>query len=367
MPYRLDNAIKPLASIEATAAITASPHFDKQQLSSQFRQFLPGQQFKAQVLSRQQDGSFTVKIGDVVARMNLPEGSHAGDTLDIRLISTQPQLSFTITDGASETIENSSLHTIETSLTGNDRSKTLPVQLPASASIESSITELSNVSKLVASLIQLSSEKPSQLTLKGKLPILQTPSELTQTEHTAGMLGKQVSESGLFYESHIADWVNGRKTLQDLLSEPQSRLLAEINNPQSSQTLSATSELTQLLQQQLHTMETQTVHWQGELFPGQKMEWEIRKKNSSGQQKQYSDENTDWQSVVRFHFPILGNVSATLNLSGDKLNLMIQTTDENSAKLLRTNAGVLMSAIDSTGTKVEAIMIHANDAANKSE
>jgi hypothetical protein len=42
----------------------------------------------------------------------------------------------------------------------------------------------------------------------------------------AGALAQAVSDSGLFYESHLAQWLSGQRTVDSLAAEPQTRLAA---------------------------------------------------------------------------------------------------------------------------------------------
>jgi hypothetical protein len=72
MPYRLDNSIT-TADIEAASA-SSGLHSLKQEVASKLAQLVVGQQLKGEILTRQKDGSFTVRVANFSVRMQLPEG-----------------------------------------------------------------------------------------------------------------------------------------------------------------------------------------------------------------------------------------------------------------------------------------------------
>jgi hypothetical protein len=141
--------------------------------------------------------------------------------------------------------------------------------------------------------------------------------------------------------------VDGKKNLSDLRTEPQALLSALSQNIVSGESslTSGNKELIQLIQQQLRTLENQSLRWQGELFPGQYMKWEIKRDKPSHQTSEFSpDDNNYWQSTVKFDLPSLGTVSATFNFRANHLSLNINAENEETVSALKTHAGQLSSS-----------------------
>jgi hypothetical protein len=76
-----------------------------------------------------------------------------------------------------------------------------------------------------------------------------------------------MEKSGLFYESHVAEWAQGTRPQAELAAEPQARGMAPPSDP-------ATAQLINL---QLNAHEQARVAWQGQLWPGQELRWEIER------------------------------------------------------------------------------------------
>ncbi|GAB7545199.1 flagellar hook-length control protein FliK [Cupriavidus sp. 8B] len=60
--------------------------------------------------------------------------------------------------------------------------------------------------------------------LRGSAPLLPTPPGSGQATALASALARQVGQSGLFYESHLSQLLNGTRGLDSLLREPQAML-----------------------------------------------------------------------------------------------------------------------------------------------
>ncbi|WP_420998381.1 flagellar hook-length control protein FliK [Cupriavidus sp. 30B13] len=60
--------------------------------------------------------------------------------------------------------------------------------------------------------------------LRGAAPLLPSPPAPGSTGALAAALARQVGQSGLFYESHLGQWLNGTQPLETLMREPQAAL-----------------------------------------------------------------------------------------------------------------------------------------------
>lgn len=385
MPYRLDNSIT-TADIEAASA-SSGLHSLKQEVASKLAQLVVGQQLKGEVLSKQKDGSFNVRVANVNVRMQLPEGVNEGDSVALRLIATDPRPTFAIesrlqaqdmfiaeqtyTPGkktisdfstSSQTKLEDSSKLASTKAILQSTPSALPLETIAHS--DSSVTFLSTASKLIGTILQSGDASTESNAIVGKTAILHSQADLNSIEKTAVLLEKKISQSGLFYESHLAEWVDGKKNLSDLRTEPQAVLSALSQNIVSGESslISGNKELIQLIQQQLRTLENQSLRWQGELFPGQYMKWEIKRDKPSHQTSEFSsDDNNYWQSTVKFDLPSLGTVSATFNFRANHLSLNINAENEDTLSALKTHAGQLSSALSSLDTILDSLSVRKND------
>lgn len=119
------------------------------------------------------------------------------------------------------------------------------------------------------------------------------------------------------------------------------------------------SDSVRMINLQLNTLEQHRVVWQGELWPGQQIEWEVGEEPSHG--KEATPDDRVWQSVVRFDMPTLGPVSATIRLAGGHVQIQVRTADENTAAILRKHGGALSAALDAAGAPLDHLAIKSDD------
>src|SRR2546422_8559225 len=85
-----------VSGVQAVAAIEpARPAGDaRQEGFHRFAQIAIGQRLTGEVISRFDDGGFLVKIADTAAHMMLPARTQIGDSLQLTLVSREPQATF---------------------------------------------------------------------------------------------------------------------------------------------------------------------------------------------------------------------------------------------------------------------------------
>ena len=293
-----------------------------------------GKAFQAQVLSRLGNGDFVVGIADTAARMALPDGARVGDQLSLTLIAREPRPLF---------------------------------MLERPAAQEAAV--LSPAARLIDGLLQNS--PAAQPALPGLTPLAPSADAL-QPAPLATALKDSLSFSGLFYESHVAEWANGARPMAQLLREPQMQA-AHVQAPDAGSELrsyqtDAPADSTlqrplagmdldagRLIAQQLDTLEQRSVTWHGELFPGQPMQWEVREEG--GNASSAAPAERSWQSVLRFELPSLGKVAAMLQLRGGRLQLTVQTGSGSSAATLRQQGGALADALQAAGLPLDLMTV----------
>lgn len=79
---------------------------------------------------------------------------------------------------------------------------------------------LSSAARVILDILEGTESTP----LRGSAPLLPTPPGSGQAATLASALARQVGQSGLFYESHLGQLLNGTRGLDSLLREPQAML-----------------------------------------------------------------------------------------------------------------------------------------------
>jgi hypothetical protein len=188
------------------------------------------------------------------------------------------------------------------------------------------------------------------------------------TDALAQKLHDTISKSGLFYESHVAEWAKGERPLTELMREPQmQRLLQQQGGEPAARAATSGPDLSaaQMINQQLHTQEQNRVLWHGQAWPGQEMQWEVRRDQREGGQGGNGDAEGEpepiWRSGVRFRLPMLGAVSAAVTLVGEQVHIQVQTDSDGSAVTLRAYASQLESAMAAAGAQLSSLTISQDD------
>ncbi|GAA4015261.1 flagellar hook-length control protein FliK [Actimicrobium antarcticum] len=316
---------RPIAQIDRL--LPTAPIGDaREEANARLTQLTIGQRLQGTVASLLDDGSFIVKLADTAVRTNLPSGSKVGDQLQMTLVGTEPRATFLL-DGES-------------------------AAAPAT---------FSPTARLIDSILHNS----TATTLLGKTPLVNSgaapPAQLATALQTA------LGHSGLFYESHVQQWANGQRPLADLLREPQNI------NARIPDTTAVTStdvalrpdaalnpDTARIVNLQLNTIDQPRLQWQGEVWPGQQMEWEVSEQPQQ-QSAEREEPERSWQSVVRFDLPTLGKISATITLVGDHVQMQVRTADPASAETLREHGTRLADAIDAAGAKLDVLNVRPED------
>lgn len=153
-----------------------------------------GQTFNARIQEVLPENTYRALVAGKSITLSLPESVKSGDMLELVVVDRTPKT--IIAELAAQ-----SGGAAETEITAYPH------------------TTLSRAAQLIGTLLPAEGQSPSAAPLNRGQPLLTQPPN-TGSE-LAPILGKAVSESGLFYESHQAQWVAGKLTLASLLHEPQ--------------------------------------------------------------------------------------------------------------------------------------------------
>ncbi|MBS1186266.1 MAG: flagellar hook-length control protein FliK [Burkholderiaceae bacterium] len=408
--------IRPVIQAEllTSTAPVSSPSLDA---FNRLMQVSIGKQFQAEVMLRQNDGSYLVRLANTTARMALPEGTQAGDTVSLTLVAAAPRPTFLLgettvnatplpgqqTAAAGLLIDNlppgakpdeaeqadggdlglgnaggnkagrsivddaaiAGARTSQIAKTATTVAAT--ANQPTDPAFTSTITTLSSTGRLIDSLLHASEQGNMPAGITGKMAIVSSP-DVAPTK-LAEAMHKTLEFSGLFYESHVEEWANGKRAAEALAKEPQAQLSAEkaslaglqastgsAQNPDASaQAAMLNSDAAHLIRMQLNTLENRHVVWQGELWPGQHFEWEVS--DETPQRQEAAEAAPSWRSQMRFELPALGTITASLVLAGGHVQVQLRTATEEAAAAIRPYAGDLASALDAAGSPLDLLTV----------
>lgn len=164
-------------------------------IQSQLPELVPGARFFATLQRALPDGTFNAVVAGRQMTLALNSSALPGDTLELEVTQTTPRAVF------------ARVLNVETT--------------PQSTANVSAQPTLSSTGRLISFLLTGQPE-PQPARLADNRPLLPSPPTTpTQTAQLVPMLRQAVSQSGLFYESHQAQWVLGKLDTAALLREPQ--------------------------------------------------------------------------------------------------------------------------------------------------
>jgi hypothetical protein len=102
-----------------------------------------------------------------------------------------------------------------------------------------------------------------------------------------------------------------------------------------------------LLRQQLESLQSGQIIFQGQLFEGQALEWslgerEARRNREGGQER-------TWDTTLRVDLPRLGAVSARLTLDGTRVAIELRAGESGAVELLGRERGKLVEQLQAAG------------------
>lgn len=116
-------------------------------------------------------------------------------------------------------------------------------------------------------------------------------------------------------------------------------------------------DLTPLVQQQLDALATQTFAWQGQIWPGQQMFWEIDQQSES-RRGATPDEMGQWQTRLKVTLPRLGGIAATLRLRANHdVEIELSTDNLASEAMMTAAAADLQQQFDSAALRLTQVNI----------
>ena len=303
-----------------------------------------GQQLQGSVQSKISEGLFKVQVAGQTLQMRLPGNIQSGDTIKLEVISLQPRITFGMV------------------------SSTNPLSTPE---------QIGSAARLLSNLAERPIERPIVQQL-GSKAVWSSEQLVPDPKLLAGALRETLGKSGLFYESHQAQWVRGERSINQLLEEPQNQLTgkgslrapaeqhAAIDKAPLAQNMAAQAraagdamqpiakELLHLVQQQLHTLEQHHLVWLGQVWPGQQMQWEIQ--GQPERQPRQQDER-QWSTEMELALPQLGDVHARLVFAEGGLRMTLRASEAATVDLFNHALPRLKNSLDDAGIQLAAAVV----------
>lgn len=356
--------------------LTVQPASPVDSISDKLSNLIPGQRVLAEIQARLPNGAYRAAIGQRDVTLSLNFAAKPGDSLELEVVENNGHLALAV---AGKT--------------------TTPSTAPAPEGVA---TTLSKTGQFISSLLP----KPGEADHSTPVTPLNKGQPLTSgptidASLLAPRLQQAVEGSGLFYEAHLARWTFGDNNVseQQLRQEPQGQLstpfvtnkipveadpvarpLAEskeaakppsvTHRPDSVETSDAAiqlksattsspttgsnnlvaNELTPLVQQQLATLDSQALQWQGQIIPGQNMFWEIIKEENDEKKSSHSDTpTTSWRTRLKLHLPELGDIDARLHIQGEQIGATLLASDAQTREKLYAAQDELRKSLAATG------------------
>ena len=352
------------------------------EIQAQLPDLVPGQRFFATLQRTLPDGTFRAIVAGQQMTLSLNTAAKAGDTLELEVSQLTPRAVFARIVGA---------------------------EAGASTATQSAQPTLSPTGRLISFLLT-GQPAPKPASLGTNQPLLNAPP--STGAQLVPLLRQAVAQSGLFYESHQAEWVLGKRDTATLQREPQgglnigrpattpgspttasspaaaaspasapataaqsaatANLSASASSDQaadSARTTASANEATvtrsspiperlmPVVHQQLEALATQQYVWHGQAWPGQAIEWVIEDPQDPDAQGDGEQTKKNWNTTLRLTLPRLGSVEAQLHLTPAGVALRLRTDESTTMSALDARASELASALEAANLKLTGLVV----------
>jgi Flagellar hook-length control protein FliK len=292
-----------------------------QELDFRALQFVQGQEYLARITGRADANLSYVQVDGKMlkmdlSKMDLGQGLAVGQQILLKYLDHEPVPTFAL------------------------------LQKQA-ADVNSPELNLSPVARQISNLLQQAEAQHAATRHVAGVVVSQDPSK---PNILAQDLQQAIGHSGLFYESHLAEAVEGVRSFSSLALEPQNQ-----QAPQSQVASLIPSH--HLVAQQLAMLDSQHLSWQGEIWPGQIMDWDVQLPDQTPQHTAAEAEELPVNSVMQLHLPNLGNIKASIQLVQGHLRINIQAEQPDTLNTLRAQSRQLANNMQRTGQQLEQLLL----------
>ena len=346
-----------------------------QKIADVLSNLVPGQRVLAEIQALLPNGNYRAIVGQRDITLALPFSAKAGDSIELEVTESDGKLTLAFVANKTDSAT-------------------------AKAGQESVPTTLSSAGKLIGNLmsgIDGEGKRAPAAPLNGNQALVESMPK--NASDLVPVLKQALTQSGMFYEAHQARWVAGQLPTEALRQEPQSKyspapIPVTVNdvsegkisdgakpdlaassssnvvntekgatrNDQATQVNTQAGnpiprELTPLIQQQLDGLATQNFAWQGQVWPGQQMRWEIGE-NDENARSLDGEPIAQWQTRLKLSLPMLGGIDATLHLrAGGEVGITVTTESETSEVRLKDSAEQLRKQFEAAGLNLTKLLV----------
>ncbi|TDR78448.1 flagellar hook-length control protein FliK [Paludibacterium purpuratum] len=346
-----------------------------------------GEQVSARIAEQLSNNQVAVLIKNALFTLTLPPGIQPkGDTLNLRVVSLKPGLSFALQDSEAGADGKESSVQVDLSPASRYLTRLLSAanqddaggagaggaggagkaQTPDAAAqngkpgLDAAQTALKNAAAGANSnpLLKQSSAQagePVALNARDQHP-----------DQVAGSLKQGVENSGLFYESHLKAWDQGKLPLSQLQQEPQAKLGQTLAQDTPEAHASVLPQLGNMVQRQLNALEGQQVPLQGFAWPGQPMQMLIQSEQTDERQGHGESEAHAWTSQLSLNLPIMGGVSARVRLVGKAVQVSFVTEEAAAGGMIQRHSQKLVDGLSAAGLDLATLSIKNEETQSES-
>jgi hypothetical protein len=302
--------------------------------------FTVGEAVSARLVEPLQNRQWLAVVKNTVITLQWPAGTSVptqGGTLSLQVASLSPTLSFTLRNAA---------------------------PAPAAGAVA---VQLSAAAQTLSALLQAGTPGTT-LAAPVAAPVLLADPTASPAER-AQAAAQAIGHSGLFYESHLLAWTEGRLPLDRLNTEPQARLQQALREGSAADREVATAALGGVLQRQLDALDGRPLAFAGFAWPGQPAQWRIEREAPGARDDEPSDEDAAgdaepppaWTTHIQLDLPRLGALGAKLRVTGTQVTLTMTMDNPAGAALLATHRERLASALQTAGLSLSAMTVRQAD------
>lgn len=297
-----DESQKQVLTILAKTAVT--PTVEAQQRASSLLQLNPGQQVKAEIIANLPNNLYLARVAGEMYKLEIPLNVPPGEMLEMTFVTADPRITFQIL--RPETGES---------------------------------VRLSSMGKWLADVVKNAPSMPIDTQ-----PLIEHPGESTQ--QVAQNLKAALTQTGLFYEAHLAQWAVGGLPLKEILKEPQgklSRLVREGEGDAEGIDGEVADQSTlPLIKEQLQLLNSGVLAWQGTAWPGQDMKLAITR----GDDEKWEE---GVEATLAVELPRLGGIEAKLRFGKEGLSIELVCENPGTSDRLKGGSGELRQALTNCG------------------
>lgn len=109
------------------------------------------------------------------------------------------------------------------------------------------------------------------------------------------------------------------------------------------------------MRQQIATLETHEFSWNGQIWPGQNMAWQVTEERQEGHDREAPP--AAWQSRLKLDLPLLGQVDANLRLTPAGVQISFQVQKAETENQMKVQGKMLHDALKAGGISLLSMTV----------